>query len=462
MRTRLLMVVGLLLCAAAGCGGANDAAVRSALERGKLQQAVSAYDALGQPDTALLRRIAAALLKEEALGKEAASRDAALAGLALAGSRGRKVLRELGQSAGETGERAVVGAKALGGLAALGDQEAASRLRELVDSEQPEIRAAAVSVLRPESDLKRLLAALESPYLAVRLAAAHAFGSGPGNDPGRIPPPFSSRPPLAPEARIALERAARHDPGPAVRSAALWSLASAGSQAAQSIEDALANEERTVRLAAIGALGRADSARARLVLGRLLESDLGEDGITAARHLLAQGSGGETDDRSADAKKTAGKARDYLHRALSATDPALRALAAVALDALDESLIDIGRVLERIEQERVPRVRLSLVSALRQSAAGHRKRLNAALREIGASGGVTGAYAIADLARQGERKAIQKLLSLLGDDAVAVKRVAVRAVARDLDRPHEVRQALADPDPLVRIAAAGAILASNA
>ena len=453
MKIGIAVAVVLLLWPAMSCGGANQCAVKAALERGDVKAAVSAYNRMGEPESALLARIAAALLREEALGRDRVRQQAALGQLAAAGARGRGLLQQLADKAADnSGPAALAGARALGLLAGRGDADAVDRLRELVNAEQTEVRAAAVSVLQPVEDLGRLLAELDSPYPSVRLAAARALGSANRNTP-------SSRengPPL-PAARIALEKCTRLDPAAEVRAAALWSLAEAGRQAAESIEQALDDAEREVRLAAIGALVLADVERAELVLGRLMQSDLGEEGIAAARHLLAM-----NDDRGgADPTKDSGavaEAQRYLRRALAATEPTLRAAAAVAVDALPPERFDSGWLIERVEREKVPRVRLSLVNALWTGS--EQGRLRGALREIGATGGVSGAYAIALLAEQGDPKAVDKLCSLLARAPVAVKRVAAQVLGRDLGRPHLVRRALGDSDALVRIAAAGAVLAA--
>ncbi len=460
MKIWIAVAFALLLWPVPGCGGPSGGAVKAALERGEVQQAVSAYGQMAQSDPALLARIAAALLKKEALGRDDGRRQAALSELAGAGDCARALLRELADGAADDpGPAALAGARALELLAARAEGEAVDRLRELVDAEQPEVRAAAVSVLRLAEDLQRLLGELESPYSAVRLAAARALGrAGAG---GATSMPSSTGQPettLPPAARIALENSARLDPAAAVRGAALWSLGDAGPQAAESIEQALGDSEREVRLAAIGALARADGERAGLVLGRLLQSDLSDEGIAAARHLLAldQDGGGAARTGGSDAMA---EARRYLERALGAAEPELRAAAAVAVDALPQNRFDGEWLLKRIEQEKVPRVRLSLVNAVFSSSEPD-ERLLGALREIGAAGGPSGAYAIALLAGQGDPKALGKLSSLLKDGSAAVRRVAARALGRDLDRPHLVRQALGDQDPSVRIAAAGAVLAA--
>jgi HEAT repeat protein len=52
-------------------------------------------------------------------------------------------------------------------------------------------------------------------------------------------------------------------------------------------------------------------------------------------------------------------------------------------------------------------------------------------------------------------------VAALADPDALARRVAARALAREARAPHRARSALRDPDPLVRIAAAGGILAAS-
>jgi hypothetical protein len=74
---------------------------------------------------------------------------------------------------------------------------------------------------------------------------------------------------------------------------------------------------------------------------------------------------------------------------------------------------------------------------------------------------MTGVQAAAILAAEEDRSAIAFLRRSLRHDDAIVRRVAARSLARDALRPDEARAALRDSDALVRINAAGGILAAS-
>jgi HEAT repeat protein len=386
-----------------------------------------------------LAEVARALLLKAAVGDDEAGRDAAISALAGAGSRGREALEKITTAE----KRPVARALALKELAAAGDDEARSRLRGLLGSDIAEVEAAAVSVLEPEMDLVRLLEALESPRSGVRLQAARILAGA------------------APDAtaRLALGEAARLDPVAAVRARATASLGSYGCAAMEVLEERLGDREESVRVGAIGALVRAGYDRSREILAGYLESSATVEGIESARYLILVdteiGGGGE------EREKVVAEAAEYLYRALGAMDPKLRARAAVTLDGLPAESVDLERVLKRVEEEKVPWVRLSLVTAV-LSEPDHAPRVKEALGELMADAGGTGLQAAALLAKQGEDSAFKKLLGYRSDASAVNRRTAARLIAREVGRPHEVRQSLADDDLQVRVAAAGAILSAVA
>ena len=75
---------------------------------------------------------------------------------------------------------------------------------------------------------------------------------------------------------------------------------------------------------------------------------------------------------------------------------------------------------------------------------------------------MTGSQAAVVLAGAGDEEGLARLRADLGSTDATIRRVVVRALARDALRPIEVRDALDDEDPLVRIQAAGGILAAAA
>ena len=80
---------------------------------------------------------------------------------------------------------------------------------------------------------------------------------------------------------------------------------------------------------------------------------------------------------------------------------------------------------------------------------------------VAGSAGVVGTEALAELARRGDTAALDTLVKRLMDKPDEARRIAARAVARDLGRPHLVRRLLVDDVAPVRLAAAGAVLASR-
>lgn len=69
--------------------------------------------------------------------------------------------------------------------------------------------------------------------------------------------------------------------------------------------------------------------------------------------------------------------------------------------------------------------------------------------------------AAALLAEDGDAEARAVLSDVLASDAPSIlRRTAARALARDARMPDAARRAMADDDPLVRIHAAGGILAA--
>jgi HEAT repeat protein len=73
---------------------------------------------------------------------------------------------------------------------------------------------------------------------------------------------------------------------------------------------------------------------------------------------------------------------------------------------------------------------------------------------------VVAAQAAAELARRGDPAALRKLQVLLDSHDAVVRRVAASALGGQLGHARDVGNALLDPDPGVRLAAASAILAA--
>lgn len=431
-----LLLLSCLLHPLLGCGGGPRAAVMEAVEHRNVRQALVRYERFRDeegPDGRLLAPVAGLILQEEAGGEDAERSRAAIGQLALAGSPGQPVLERLATGGQSVGIRA----RALGALARRGDRSALDALRALLDDEDSEVLAAAVVSLDPEEDVDRLITLLTHTAGDVRKSAARQLS---GSSPiGR--------------ARASLAEAARVDPLPDVRATAVRSLGNYGGAVFESLRERLSDADSGVRMAAVGALVRADRERALSAIGPLLEMTPSRAGIEAARVLA---------DVPADAEPAEGAvlARAFLRRALSAGEVETRSQAAVALSSLP---VDPGleqALLQALESEEEPRVRLSLALGLhrREAVRGKAERALTALLE---DEGMPGVQAASLLAKGGDRDALRHLARALRRGEPLIRRVAARAMAREALRPDAARRALRDEDALVRIHAAGGILAAS-
>ncbi len=431
-----LLALALLLTA---CGGGPRARVASAVDTGDFDEAYDAYEAFRQTegeDDDLLARVATTLLREEALGDDEERSRAAIAQLALAGTAGESTLVRIAESPGVTPGRL----GALVRLAQRGRTDARLSLRALADRTEPEVLAAAIVGMDPARDLGLLLEHLEAEDARVRAAAASALA------------------PRAAEEGVAhaLAERARIDAEASVRAAAVRALAGGGDEAVGPLRERLGDPEASVRLAAVGALYAADRAAALEALGPLLEVAPSPSGVEAAR-LIAQL--GAQDEASSEAAA----ARAFLVRVLAGADPSLRSMAGVALAGLPvDAAAPLDAVREALAREADAAARLSLARALWRR---DREVAEAALVGLlDAEEAMPRIQAAAILAPEGEARAESVLAAALADEGAAsiVRRTAVRALAREAMRPARARGALRDSDALVRIYAAGGILAAAA
>jgi HEAT repeat protein len=107
-------------------------------------------------------------------------------------------------------------------------------------------------------------------------------------------------------------------------------------------------------------------------------------------------------------------------------------------------------------------VRLSLSRALLGRPGADEAARASLERLLAEDHGMTGAQAAVVLAAADDERGIERLREDLTSSDAAIRRVVVRALARDAMRPNEVRLALDDADAGVRIQAAGGILAAAA
>ncbi len=439
-----------LSLACSGCVAAPRAAVVSAVHAQDTRGALRAYEDLRESDgsdTELLRAVAALVLRQAAEHPERAVRRAALAQLQQARELGRDVLTELARDAA----LASVRAEALGALVALGDASRADELRALLDHADNEVRATAVAALDPadRGDRDALLTLLADPGEAVRRAAAVALRE--------------ASPDTAVQAGLA-ERA-RVDPSSHVRIAALGALARQGEAAFSALRGRLQDADASVRMSALSALMRADPVRGAAVLRSYLATPFGRESVEAAR-LLAQASQARAGDGFVDRE-----ALHFLAGALRAPDENQRAQAAVAFSGLtqlfarDPQSAHELTLLERLRDEEVRRTRLMIALALLRSprSEGAARAVLRALMEGEDMPALMAAVALSRLAPREPQEDTQEaahdyLRASLNDARPTHRRVAAPALARDAGDPDAARRALADEDPWVRVAAAGALL----
>jgi HEAT repeat protein len=407
-----------------------------AVEQREVDDALAAYEDHREregPDGELLAKVARTVLAEQALSGDASRRDAALAQLKGAGTAGEPVLEELAEQRDEP----VVRAKALEALARRDRGDARHALRRLLDHDHPAVLASAITAARPKAELDRLLGWLEHTAGAVRRAAALRLS-------GAVP---------AHEARLALQQAARVDPLTSVRSAACRALGAYGAEAVEALRGRLGDPESRVRLAAVRSLVRADRERGVEIVATLLGTQPSPAGVEAARVLVQTADDASPSGAVADA-------RGYLRGVLGSGSPRLRAQAAIALSALPPDPALDRALVRALKQEKVARVRLQLARALQRRDAKSAQVVDP-LEELMKGDGMAAIQAASMLAKRGHEGAIERLrkgLSSEGDSSL--RRVAARALAVDAGRPDTVRSALQDEDPMVRIHAAGGILAS--
>jgi HEAT repeat protein len=411
----------------------------SAVDAGDLERALDEYEEFredeGGGDGDLLAHVAALALEEAASGEDARQRDAALSQLTMAGTAGLPIVERLA-----SGERPLaIRAKALVVLARRGDSDAMSALRGFLDEDDSEVLAAAVVGLDGGEDEELLLPLLENTSADVRRQAATALE--------QAAPSGNSL--------VALAEAARVDPEAPVRAAATRSLGAFGAPAFDHVRERLSDPDAVVRTAAVRSLVAIDRSRALAAVGLLLEVEPSQAGIEAARILAAP-----TEDEETVNAEGVVLARAFLRRALMTGDMTIRSQAAIALSSLppDDSLDE--DLLRAMREDEDARVRLALASTMRRREET-KQRADTVLRELIEAGGMTGVQAAAILAAEEDRSAIAFLRRSLRDDDAMVRRVAARSLARDALRPDEARTALRDEDPLVRINAAGGILAAS-
>lgn len=427
---RPLPVMGCLLGILA-CTSAPRAKVVSAVEQRDLDGAMAAYarlESVDGIDLAMLGEIGGLHLELAAISEDPAERLAAVQQLAMGGTAATENLERLSRA--EAAEP-VIRARALQALARRGDDHAEAVLYGLADSDDPEVAALALSVADPEADRGRLLEALAHPSASMRREAALTIGEG---ELGR-------------EAILALSDLARVDPEARVRSAAVRALGGAGETAWDAIRARLGDPESSVRMAAIRSLVRVDATRARGPIGVLLSAPPSPAALEAARVLAMTGQG-----------EDAVVARAYLHSAILAAGSTLRSQAAIALVSLPPDGATDDALIRALEGEEDRTVRLGLARALMQHE-GSEAQAHDALEALAEGDDMAALQASLLLAGVAE-EAVDSIRRFLEEGSPAERRVAARGLAREAGRPDLVRPALEDDDAMVRIHAAGGLVAA--
>lgn len=429
----------LLLLFALACGGGPRAAVDDAVAAKDVPRALTAYDEFrgsDGSDAALLGEIAALVLELDALADDPERVRAAITQLRLAGTAGLPALVRLAETEGIT----LVRALALEALAKRGDGSSRAFLFAMIDEDDPELVALAIGAADPEEDSERLVALLDDTHPPVRAAAGLALG-GLGESV---------------DALHALAQLSRVDPESSVRNAAVRALGGFGAAAVPFLRERMGDADASVRLAVVRALIRADRDTALEIIASLLATPPSRAGIEAARVIALTGES-ETNEGSAEGVNDA---RTYLLGALGDEDPNLRSQAAVALVSLNAHEPTDTALVQALARESEPGVRLGLARALRGRDVGG-DEAEATLVALLDGDGMPAVQAAVLLSSEGREDALTRLEAALEQDDSLIRRVAARGLAKDAGRPDRVRALMRDDDAMVRIHAAGGILAAS-
>jgi hypothetical protein len=424
MQSPVGMRASLLFCLCAlGCAASETRhQVASAVERGAYGDALRVYEKSGR-DRAVLRALAESILVQDAERAEPQRQHQAFTELGLLGNRSRPWLERLAQP-----KRAKhVRVRALRLLMALGDAHARVQLRPLAFDPDPEIADIAFASLDASADREVVSSALYTPRTARRLAAL-ALLSAPG----------------AADSLREVEEVSRLDPQPSVRAAALFALERHGAAATSAFERALKDDDESVRVVAIEAFARAAPEQAVAYLDQQLGAAITRETLAAAAALL----------RMRPAREPA-RARDALARGLSASESRLRSYAAVLVRTLPSAEKNLAAVRSRLAVESSVEVKLGLALALGTSDPAAR----AALFSLSQGTSLPAAQAAHELARLGDAAAYARLIALCVSPSSVTRATIARALGREQRAPQAVAALLADSDPDVRDAAAGAVLA---
>jgi HEAT repeat protein len=417
-----------------GCGGPRRG-VDDALDARNLGGALEAYDrfrATEGADVALLADVAALLLELEALSDEPARRDAALVQLELAGNAGLDTLRRVSRSEGVT----IARARALAALTKRRDSQARAFLYALLDGDDPAILALAVTALQDDEEA-RMLELLAHADPQVRRAAALRLAVRRDSS----------------AALEALVQIARVDPEARVREGACRALGSFGAAAVPRLRERLDDPDPQVRQTVVRAIVQADRDAAIPIIAPLLGLPPSPASVEAAR-VLAYVGADEARDETGEA------ALQWLLGVLSHEDASLRSTAAIALVSVAPTGAPLDALRGALAREEDRGVRLGLARALLPSDDDVHPARDALLTLLDGDD-MPAVQAASILAEDDDAAGVAKLEATLASEDPLLRGVAARALARGAHLPDAVLPALRDPEPLVRIQAAGGVLAAS-
>lgn len=419
--TRIALSLSLLAC--------NPAAtpLRLRVQRGDVRGALELYRAQvrerGRSDPDALAILALAVLEREADSRDPRVRNASITTLRSLGTRGRDALSRLAEREGVVGDRAAAALYEVDGR----EGEPPARLLEASRSADPERRIAGLAADEGRNNVLALIGALESSAPELRRAAAQRLARRRGE------PPVTAR----------LGQCVREEPDESVRAACVLSLGAHGPTAFDLLAPAWRDRSGYVQMMAIAALVGANKERAKELLGSLLREPPTSLSVELARALSSRGDE---------------EATRYVLEALAGANPSLRAQAAVAASGLAE----------RFEPQLVPfledgdvEVRLRVAGALGR---GGRRRSEAiaALRPLASSPDpMIAIRALLVLSELEDAAAAAPVRRALTSPAAQVRRLAVLAWSHLAGGSGEVEPLsplLLDPDPTLRVLAAGEIV----
>jgi hypothetical protein len=428
--------MGLVGCAAQAARGRVIVAVEHAQYAAALhevQDAAALHEVQAEGTTRELSHVfAESLLFQAARSADAQRSQNAFAELAGLGTRARPLLERLA----EPDEPSLPRARALRLELALGESAARRKLRKLLADHDPEVADQALAALEVEHDWAQLQTALSAPREQRRSLALQVVAAA---------TPFAG---AVPE----LARVSALDPVPALRSSALYALANYGARAQAAFEQALHDPDDEVRVVAFQAYAHALPDAAADYLDQQLGAAANVESISAAAALL----------RMRPPRETV-RAYAMLLSGLHASESGLRARTALLLRGLPASAWQSSDVRAQLQIERVPEVQLALALVL----GANQPEVHAKLQALMQGEGMPALQAALELSHPehaarvnpiDDAAAQTRLVAFAASPSMLLRVSAARGLHGDARGLAALVRLLADADPRVRVAAAGAVL----